>query len=224
MNGVNAERQNDIETLGKRVKGQRHVLFVVLVSIAAIYLLTGDAHVPDGHTFEADIVPSSFLIQEVAILPNETSYVDHMQAVLEGCADICRIDMPGEASLYHDYIEKQVNCKAILSNPAIDAVMVDPEPPVTIPTEMMDAFTYEGKVKLSFYADKLFNQRYLGKEVRVHLIKNEYEIDHARYNTKVANCSNSLLPHRPWNLNGPRKILTRWLNYAAKVNSLDHMD
>jgi len=100
-----------------------------------------------------------------------------MQAVLEGCEDICRIDMPGEASLYHDYIEKQVNCKAILSNPAIDAVMVDPEPPVTIPTEMMDAFTYEGKVKLSFYAEKLFNQRYLGKEVRVHLITRKLPSD-----------------------------------------------
>jgi len=90
-----------------------------------------------------------------------------MQAALEGCEDICRIDMPGEASLYHNYIEKKVNCKAILSNPAIDAVMGDSEPPATIPIEMMDAFTYEGKLNFSFYKDKLFNERYLGKEVRM---------------------------------------------------------
>lgn len=98
-----------------------------------------------------------------------------MQASLKGCGDICRIDMPGRASLYHDYIEKEVNCKAILSNPAIDAAMGDPEPPATIPTEMMDAFTYNGKVKLSFYADKLFNQRYLGKKVRVLHFQNCHE-------------------------------------------------
>jgi len=171
MNRDNADKENDPKTLRTRVKAQRQVLFLVLASVAVTYLVTDSSHISDGHTFVTDIVPSSFSIQEMIIFSNETSYVDHMQATLEGCADICRIDMPGEASLYHDYIEKQVNCKAILSNPAIDAVMGDPEPPATIPTEMMDAFTYEGKVKLSFYADKLFNQRYLGKEVRACSIK-----------------------------------------------------
>jgi len=159
----NADTQKDPKTLRTRVKAQRHVLFLVLASVAATYLVMDGAHMPDGHTFVADIVPSSFSIQEAVIFSNETSYVDHMQAVLEGCVDICWVDMPGEASLYHDYIEKQVNFKAILSNPAIDAVMGDPDPPATIPTDMMGASTYKGKVKLSFYAEKLFNQRYLGK-------------------------------------------------------------
>jgi hypothetical protein len=173
MNRDNADKTNKTipKPFGQESRPSGKYFFFVLVCISVIYLVLDGAHMPDGHMLVADTVPSSFSIQEVVIFSNETSYVDHMQAALEGCADICRIDMPGEASLYHNYIEKQVNCKAILSNPAIDAVMGDPEPPVTIPTEMMDAFTYGGKVTLSFYADgnnnkKLFNQRYLGKEVR----------------------------------------------------------
>ena len=171
MNRDDADKQNDPKTLRTRVKAQRRVLFLVLVSVVVTYLVADGAHMSNGQTLVTDIVPLAFSIQEVVVFSNETSYVDHMQATLEGCGDICRIDMPGEASLYHDYIEKQVSCKAILSNPAIDAVMGDPEPPTNIPSEMMDAFTYQGKVKLSFYADKLFNQRYLGKEVRVCYIK-----------------------------------------------------
>ena len=171
MNQNNADKSNRFQTLWTRVKSQRQILFLLLVSIAVTYLLKDRVHMSDGHMFVTNDGTSSLPTQEVVIFSNGTSYVDHMQAARKGCADICRIDMPGEASIYHDYIEKQVNCKAILSNPAIDAIMGDPEPPATIPTEMMDAFTYGGKVTLSFYADdnnnkKLFNQRYLGKEVR----------------------------------------------------------
>jgi hypothetical protein len=99
-----------------------------------------------------------------------------MQALLKGCGGICRIDMPDRASLYHDYIEKEVNCREMLTNPAIDAAMGDTEPPAIIPTEMMDAFTYHGKVKLSFYADELVNQRYLEKKVRLLQLQKCHEI------------------------------------------------
>ena len=97
----------------------------------------------------------------------KTRHQKHMDAVLEGCGDICRIDMKGVPSLFHNYMEKLFDCKALLMNEAIDAAMTDPEPPNTIPEEMMDAFTYGGQVQLGrYFADKVFNDRYLGKQVR----------------------------------------------------------
>ena len=125
-----------------------------------------------GNSFLSHIISSSFSTKEVVFYSNETSYVDHMKAVSAGCGDICRIDMPGMPSLYHNYIEKEVNCKALLSNPAIDAIMGDPEPPSIIPSDMMDAFTYGGKVRFTFFDQGIFNQRYLGKKVRTCTLSN----------------------------------------------------
>lgn len=152
-----------LKSLQKTFKVQRHVSF--LLSVVVIYFMWYCANTLTNNKFEGNIASSFASTQEMVVFSNETSYADHMQASLKGCGDICRIDMPGRASLYHDYIEKEVNCKAILSNPAIDAAMGDPEPPASIPTEMINDFTYGGKVELSFYADKLFNERYLGKKV-----------------------------------------------------------
>jgi hypothetical protein len=59
-----------------------------------------------------------------------------------------------------NYIEEKVNCKAILSNPAIDAVMGDSEPPATIPIEMMDAFTHEGRVMKGASGQNFWVRRY----------------------------------------------------------------
>ena len=170
MIGGNLDKPNCLKTCRTLFNVQRHVFF--LVSVAVTYFMWYWANNLNGHKFGTDVASSFASTQEVVIFSNKTSYGDHMQASLKGCGDICRIDMPGRPSLYHDYIEKEVNCKAILSNPAIDAGMGDPEPPDIIPTEMMDAFTYNGKVELSFYADELFNQRYLGKKVRVLQLQN----------------------------------------------------
>ena len=168
MNGCRehaAENPIYPRSLWTRTKSQRWVFVVVPCLSATVYMLMRDAYVTGGHNFLSSIVPQSFSANEVVFYSNETSYIDHMKAVLKGCGEICQTDMPGIPSLYHDYIEKQVNCKAILSNPAIDAMMGDPEPPSTIPTEMMDDFTYGGKVRFTFFDQGIFNQRYLGKKV-----------------------------------------------------------
>ena len=95
------------------------------------------------------------------------SYIDHMNAVLKGCGDICRADMNGVPSLYHDYIEKEVDCVSLLSNPTIDAKMGDLKPPRVIPGEMLDAFTYNRQVGISPFDGGILNQRYLGKQVSI---------------------------------------------------------
>lgn len=109
----------------------------------------------------------------LAVLPgsadgNETKYHAHMKAVLKGCKDICRVDMSGEPSLYFDHIKKDVDCHALMINEHIDAPMADAHPPGEIPFEMVDAFTYGGRVKLLPWKDGVSNQRYMGNEVSLH--------------------------------------------------------
>lgn len=95
---------------------------------------------------------------------DESYHHAHMKAVLAGCGDICRVDMVGEPSLYFDHIEKDVDCHALMTNAAIDAPMAAAEPPHEIPSEMVDAFTYGGKVQLTPYFSGILNQRYMGNE------------------------------------------------------------
>lgn len=109
----------------------------------------------------------------LAVLPgsangNETKYHAHMKALLQGCKDICRVDIAGEPSLYFDHIQKDVDCHALMTNTAIDAPMVDAHPPQEIPSEMVDAFSYGGKIKVVPYSGGVLNQRYMGNEVRLH--------------------------------------------------------
>ena len=106
----------------------------------------------------------------LAVLPSsadghESYYHAHMKAVLQGCQDICRVDMAGEPSLYFDHIRKDVDCLALMTNAAIDAAMIDDEPPQQFPSEMVEAFTYGGKVKIIPFARGVLNQRYMGSTV-----------------------------------------------------------
>lgn len=90
----------------------------------------------------------------------------HLEAVLEDCGDVCNIEQIGEPSLFFNHIKKKVNCDALMTNAAIDAVMKEPEPPKSIPGEMLDAFTYGGKIPVKYWLpnEQIFNQRYLSKE------------------------------------------------------------
>jgi hypothetical protein len=88
----------------------------------------------------------------------------HLKAVLKGCGDICRHDIPGTPGLFFDYVEKEVNCPAILSNAAIDAGRDTPEPLPNIPDDMLEWFTYGGKVDVRSW---MFNQVYLNGEASV---------------------------------------------------------
>jgi hypothetical protein len=44
----------------------------------------------------------------------ESPYKRHLEAVKNGCGDICRIDMAGSPSFFHDYIEKNVDCHTLV--------------------------------------------------------------------------------------------------------------
>ena len=53
-----------------------------------------------GHFYRLAVLPRS---EDGA----ETINHAHIKAVLDGCGDICRVDMAGEPSLYFDYIESR---------------------------------------------------------------------------------------------------------------------
>jgi len=100
------------------------------------------------------------------VVSMEGDYTDHINAVLEGCGDICSIQCTDAVpSLYFDYIEKQVDCMSLLTNPAIDAAMKEERPPASIPEEMLDFFSYSGKVQMKFWG-YILNQRYMGGNAR----------------------------------------------------------
>lgn len=93
---------------------------------------------------------------------NETNkIVQHMNSVLNGCSEICNNDMVGDSDMFFNYIEKKIDCKGLWMNQAIDATMTD-DPPSVIPLEMLDGFTYGGKVPIKPWSS-LLNQRYLGQ-------------------------------------------------------------
>jgi hypothetical protein len=84
--------------------------------------------------------------------------------LLEGCGEVCDVDIHGQPSLFFEHIEKKVDCEGLLTNQAIDAAMSEPDPPVQIPPDMLDAFTYHGKIPVKMYLPKgVLNQRYLAK-------------------------------------------------------------
>lgn len=124
--------------------------------------------------FEASTIEANDLDDQyyrLAVLPGsadgkETKYHAHMKAVLNGCKYICRVDIAGTPSLYFDHIDKEIDCHALMTNAAIDAPMVEAEPPRELPAEMVDAFTYGGRVRVVPFYNGVLNQRYMGSKVR----------------------------------------------------------
>ena len=94
-------------------------------------------------------------------LSKKESQSFHLTKVLHGCGEICDYNIQGTPGPFFDYIEKSVNCKELWMNEAIDASMVEGTPPSSIPENMLDGFTYGGKVPIIPF-HTLLNQRYLG--------------------------------------------------------------
>jgi hypothetical protein len=114
---------------------------------------------------------SSILYQMSTSLPtidtpdsqkNMNKHVLRLLNVLQGCGEICDHSKVGQPSLFFNYIQKNVDCKALWNNEAIDEAMVEDTPPTELPAEMIGAFTYDGLVPLQ-YGDNVRNDRYLGK-------------------------------------------------------------
>jgi len=94
-------------------------------------------------------------------LDDPANMEEWMARLLDGCGDICRYDIEGKPSLMFDYIEKKVDCPALMSNAAIDTGRPMSVPVYKdIPSAMVDAFLYGGKVKLDH---TVYDQRYSGQ-------------------------------------------------------------
>lgn len=156
---------------------------IILVSLILFYILFFAPLKCPNETMGQQLHGTTLSQQDSGALQSENPYKRHMEAVKNGCGDICKIDMEGSPSLFHDYIEKEVDCLSLLSNPAIDATMTDVNPPTLIPEEMLDAFTYHGQVPVRPYSGGILNQRYLGKEVR--LSCNLAHLYNTRINTHI---------------------------------------
>lgn len=87
----------------------------------------------------------------------ESPYLKHMEEVKKGCEDICRYDIKGTPSKFYDYKEKKVNCPALLTNEAIDRPMSG-SPPAKIPDELMDDFSYGGKVPVTMWKNGVLHE------------------------------------------------------------------
>lgn len=112
--------------------------------------------------------------------------LSRLDKILQGCGDVCNHSIQGVPSLYFDYIEKVVNCQELWMNEAIDENMIEENPPAMIPDNMMDGFTYGGKVPIGSNV-VILNQRYLGKTAE----KNKWELDYV--NSMIEQCQNGVL-------------------------------
>lgn len=73
-------------------------------------------------------------------------YLDKLRV---GCSDICNTDLKGSKSLYFDEIKKKVDCIGIWKNTDIDKPRSGPAP--SIPPEMMQYFSYGGRIKICHF-------------------------------------------------------------------------
>lgn len=90
---------------------------------------------------------------------------ENMFKQLKGCGDICSIQDSGKKSIYYNYIEKNINCESIMTNPSIDASMIG-DPPDDIPHRMMNYFLYDGNVAYRKFASKPLHEVYLTSEAQ----------------------------------------------------------
>jgi hypothetical protein len=94
---------------------------------------------------------------------NTRSYNSSLDSILESCGEICHTNISGTPGKFFEALVKKVDCMAILTNPALDASMLEKEPPSQIPPHLLNAYTYDGKVAVRYVAT--WNQRYLGAQV-----------------------------------------------------------
>ena len=127
------------------------ILFFIITCIFFVFLAWHDVSFFDTTTkhFQPRLLPGT-----------------HIERLLAGCGDVCRIDVRGTPSTFFDYVAKAIDCTALMSNAEIDSAMVENEPPSTIPANMLDAFTYNGAIPVIPHSPngKVLNQRYLSAD------------------------------------------------------------
>jgi hypothetical protein len=93
----------------------------------------------------------------------QRSYNASLDSILENCGEICHTNISGTPGKFFEALVKKVDCMAILTNPALDASMLEKEPPSQIPPHLLNAYTYDGKVAVRYVATR--NERHLGAQV-----------------------------------------------------------
>ena len=78
----------------------------------------------------------------------------NLALIRESCGEVCDTTKTGVPDKYYDFIEKEVNCKALFENDLIDRPSELPRPPKKIPKYLLDDYTYNGRLELkSWYLD-----------------------------------------------------------------------
>ena len=75
-----------------------------------------------------------------------------LKSINESCGDVCNQRINGQPdNQYFDFIEKEINCMALFTNPNIDACSEFEYPPSQIPKWLMADYNYGGNVPISYY-------------------------------------------------------------------------
>ena len=83
-------------------------------------------------------------------------------SVLDGCGQICEMDIPGIPSLFFNFTKKVLNCPVLWTNQEIDMSRIDPPTPlIELSSDFLGDLTYNGKVSIFPYM-ALMDQKYLG--------------------------------------------------------------
>ena len=74
-----------------------------------------------------------------------------LKSIKESCGDVCNHRIDGQPdNEYFDFVEKEINCMALFTNPDIDASSEFEFPPTEIPKWLLADYNYGGKVQV-FY-------------------------------------------------------------------------
>ena len=84
----------------------------------------------------------------------------HVELARQGCGEVCDTSKRGAPSLFVDHIEKAFDCRALMSNAAIDAGRVGGGGAQPMPLAMRPLYSYQGRVPVTF--NNLMDQLYLG--------------------------------------------------------------
>ena len=75
-----------------------------------------------------------------------------LKSINESCGDTCNQRINGEPdNQFFDFVEKEINCMALFTNPDIDASSEFEYPPSEIPKWLLADYNYGGKVPISYY-------------------------------------------------------------------------
>ena len=75
-----------------------------------------------------------------------------LKSIKESCGDVCNHRIDGQPdNEYFDFVEKEINCMALFTNPDIDASSEFEFPPAEIPKWLLADYNYGGYVPISYY-------------------------------------------------------------------------